>query len=110
MNGRTNLQETTAPLLTKIKVKEELQMDRGAVDDLDNVGLRLSPEYIISYHIIKYRGFRLQLNVYRHHNFKLIHQITLQFTLLYELTNHVINYYYVVGRRQAAAQILDVFS
>ena len=35
MNGRTNLQETTAPLLTKMEVKEELQMNRGAVDDLD---------------------------------------------------------------------------
>ena len=35
MNGRTNLQETTAPLLTKMEVKEESQMNRGAVDDLD---------------------------------------------------------------------------
>ena len=26
MNGRTNLQVTTAPLLTKMEVKEELQM------------------------------------------------------------------------------------
>ena len=35
MNGRTNLQETTALLLTRMEVKEELQMNRGAVDDLD---------------------------------------------------------------------------
>ena len=35
MNGRTNLQETVASLLTKMEVKEELQMNRGAVDDLD---------------------------------------------------------------------------
>ena len=35
MNGKTNLQETTAQLLTKMEVKEELQMNRGAVDDLD---------------------------------------------------------------------------
>ena len=35
MNGRTSLQETTNLLLTKMGVKEELQMNRGAVDDLD---------------------------------------------------------------------------
>ena len=35
MNGRTNLQETIALGLTKMEVKEELQMNRGAVDDLD---------------------------------------------------------------------------
>ena len=35
MNGRTNLQETTAPLLTKMEAKQELQMNRRAVDDLD---------------------------------------------------------------------------
>ena len=35
MNGKTNLQETTAQLLTKMEFKEELQMNRGAVDDLD---------------------------------------------------------------------------
>ena len=35
MNGRTNLQDTTAPLLTKMEVKEELQMNKGALDDLD---------------------------------------------------------------------------
>ena len=40
----------------------------------------------------------------------LIRQITLRFTLLCELKNHVINCYYVVGRRQAASKILDVFS
>ena len=34
MNGRTNLQVTTAPLLTKMEVKE-LHMNRRAVDDLD---------------------------------------------------------------------------
>ena len=35
MNGRANLQETTALLLAKMEVKEELQMNRGAVNDLD---------------------------------------------------------------------------
>ena len=35
MTERTNLQETTALLLTKLEVKEELQMNWGAVDDLD---------------------------------------------------------------------------
>ena len=35
MNARTNLQETTALLPTKMEFKEELQMNRGTVDDLD---------------------------------------------------------------------------
>ena len=52
MNGRINLQETAALLLTKMEVKEELQMNRGAVDDLD-IGLPLHPEYIISYQSVK---------------------------------------------------------
>ena len=38
MNGRTNLQITTALLLTKMEVKEESQM-KGAVDNLDIIGL-----------------------------------------------------------------------
>ena len=35
MNGRTNLQETTALLLNKMEVNKEIQMNRGVVDDLD---------------------------------------------------------------------------
>ena len=51
MNRRTNLQETTALLLTKMEVKEELQMNRGAADDLDIQAYACVQN--ISYHISK---------------------------------------------------------
>ena len=45
MNGRTNLQETTALLLTKMEVKEESQM-KNSCKQPGYIGLHLSPEYI----------------------------------------------------------------
>ena len=39
-----------------------------------------------------------------------VHRMTLQFTLLYELTNHVTNCYYYLCNRNAAAKILIFFS
>ena len=45
MNGRTNLQETTALLLTKMEVKEESQI-KGSCKQPGYIGLHLSPEYL----------------------------------------------------------------
>ena len=45
INGRTNLQETTAPLLTKMEVKEEHRSDEGQLQTI----YRLSSLCPVSY-------------------------------------------------------------